>query len=587
LALSILRLGIAISACTASAQQSNFVINPGFETGDLTGWTLASGPGSVVVNNTNPHSGTSAAYFASTNTFAVITQTVPTSPIGFYAVQFWLANPSMSPASSHFQALWNGNVIFDSTNSSFPYREEARGGNLGSPGSSSILTFQGYGLNGSYYLDDIRVIMEGTVSDIVRHAFFLYLASPARSFASYAIRLGLSQNQIAVGYALDQTAGHPRTVSEQMALYGGNPLLRFLYNNELEGNLAEDFNRIAPTDLASIFPVGFSLAAVQSANLQRRMEDLRRERNDARTVSSPMTGSGPAFTVGFSAPIESDRERITLSGENRWGSFLMGSGEFTRIGNTSNANGYDLTTGGLTVGVDYRLTPNFVVGMMSGYANTGVDLANRGHLDVDGGKLGLYATYFKGGFFVDGAVIGGYNDYHTRRSALQGDAYGRTSGGELDLMIGTGYEFKKGGLTLGPTLGFEYSKLALDGFTENGSLAPLTLGYQQAESIRSLIGAKASYDWHAHGVTVRPGVRAAWQHEYADREYSVVSRFASGGVGNFTVKGPAIGRDSLRLGAGFDIHWNGRVSTSVYYDAELGRTNYSSHNISAGMRIAF
>jgi outer membrane autotransporter protein len=39
--------------------------------------------------------------------------------------------------------------------------------------------------------------------------------------------------------------------------------------------------------------------------------------------------------------------------ENRWGFFVTGLGEFTNGDSTPNANGYDVNTGGMTIGVDY------------------------------------------------------------------------------------------------------------------------------------------------------------------------------------------------------------------------------------------
>ena len=56
---------------------------------------------------------------------------------------------------------------------------------------------------------------------------------------------------------------------------------------------------------------------------------------------------------------------------------------------------------------------------------------------------------------------------------------------------------------------------------------------------------------------------------------------------SFTVHGPKIGRDSLLLSAGFAVQWNDRISTYVYYDGELFRTNYLSNNVSAGFRVTF
>jgi outer membrane autotransporter protein len=82
-------------------------------------------------------------------------------------------------------------------------------------------------------------------------------------------------------------------------------------------------------------------------------------------------------------------------------------------------------------------------------------------------------------------------------------------------------------------------------------------------------------------------VRAAWQHEYGDAAYEIDSSFANGAGNTFTVNGPRIGRDSLLVGAGFAIQLNDRWATYFYYDGELGRTRYDSHNVSGGVRMAF
>ena len=50
---------------------------------------------------------------------------------------------------------------------------------------------------------------------------------------------------------------------------------------------------------------------------------------------------------------------------------------------------------------------------------------------------------------------------------------------------------------------------------------------------------------------------------------------------------PTTGRDSLLVGAGFTILWSPRFSIYAYYDGELLRANYSSHNVSAGFRYRF
>ena len=285
------------------------------------------------------------------------------------------------------------------------------------------------------------------------------------------------------------------------------------------------------------------------------------------------------------------------------------------VGNTENARGYDLESGGFTLGVDYKVTPNFAVGLMGGYTGTTADLTDHGRIYVNGGKLGLYATLFQNvqqsaiqlqtmskdsskeapvaapsiakGWYADLAATGGYNSYDTRRSALQGEARGDTDGGELNALFGTGYDFKKGGLTFGPTATFNYTYLGTNGFTESGSLAPLNIHGGKGESLRSAFGLKASYDWKIGGVVVKPEIRAAWQHEFGDTAYALDSSFADGAGNSFRVNGPQIGRDSALLGAGFAVQLNERTSIYAYYDGELGRTNYQATNVTGGVRLAF
>ena len=125
-------------------------------------------------------------------------------------------------------------------------------------------------------------------------------------------------------------------------------------------------------------------------------------------------------------------------GENRWGAFLSGTGEWVNVSGTDNARGYDLASGGFTFGADYKVTPNFAIGLAAGYTGTTADLSDHGRVWLNGGKRGLYSTVFSGGWYADFAGFGGYNGYDTRRSALEGDARGSCHGGEVDSLFGTG-----------------------------------------------------------------------------------------------------------------------------------------------------
>ena len=54
--------------------------------------------------------------------------------------------------------------------------------------------------------------------------------------------------------------------------------------------------------------------------------------------------------------------------QNRWGFFVTGIGEFTKVNDTSEARGFYLPTGGVIFGADYRVSPHFAIGLTGGYA---------------------------------------------------------------------------------------------------------------------------------------------------------------------------------------------------------------------------
>jgi len=387
-------------------------------------------------------------------------------------------------------------------------------------------------------------------------------------------------NSLAVAKALDSAVGNPSAAA----------LINFLDSQPLS-QLCPDFTLIAPEQLTAIFSLDVSLANIQTANLQRRLEDIRAGSNGFSSSGFTINGSAPSFSGGLSGPTGAEgKTGPSVSApipENRWGFFATGLGEFTDVSTADGARGFNFRTGGVTLGADCRIGNNFAVGLTGGYAHTGVDLSENGSINVDGGSGGFYATVFGDGFYLDTSVTGGASDYETHRTALLGTANGSTDSDTINVLAAGGYDWTNGALTIGPIASFQYTYVGLNGFTETGSLAPLRFGDQSVSSIRSALGIKASYDWKIGGVLIKPELRASWQHEYGDSTYSIVASFANGAGTNFSVNGPNIGRDSLLIGAGVAILWNDRISTYIYYDGELARTNYDSQSVSAGLRITF
>jgi hypothetical protein len=84
--------------------KANLITNPGFETGDFTGWAHVGGD----VDGTNPHSGNFAAIFFNPGD---LRQSVATKPGASYTIDFFLAHTG-TPLFNFFAVSWGGETIF-------------------------------------------------------------------------------------------------------------------------------------------------------------------------------------------------------------------------------------------------------------------------------------------------------------------------------------------------------------------------------------------------------------------------------------------------------------------------------------------
>jgi autotransporter-associated beta strand protein len=395
------------------------------------------------------------------------------------------------------------------------------------------------------------------------------------SFLELSQHMKFSTNETAVASALDRVAGDK----------GLAPMFVFLDSRRLE-QLPEQLDKIAPTDVGSVFRLGVSLSDVQSNNIQRRTSDIRAGTSGFTAAGFQTGGNGPGYAGGLQGPDGNDG-KVQAAPDRRWGTFITGVGDFLHVGSTDNARGYNLTTGGMTVGADYKVNDNLAVGVNAGYVGTDSPLTGDGRLRVNGGRAGVYGTYWDHGFYGDVAASAGYNNYDIRRAGLQGDTRGSTQGAEADVLVDAGYDYRMDALTIGPTASFEYTYLGMDGFSESGSLAPLRYANQHQNSERLTLGVRASYDWKIGNVLVRPEAQIAWQREFGPRQDTIDASFESSAAGPFSITDTRIGADSLLLGGGVAVLFNPRTSTYIYYDAALLRKEYSSQSVTGGFKLNF
>lgn len=547
---------LATGASTAKAQV-NLVTNPGFETGDFTGWTTipASSGSDFDVSTSSPHTGTySAALGATSNKLDFILQNLPTKPGRTYTLTFWLKSSSGTPAQ--FLASWNGGTIFNTANTAFPYQQEIFT-SLPATGYLTTLEFGGLQNPSWYYLDDVSVTLN------------------QMQYRSFALQSHLTPNQVAVATALDQIVGNSAVAT-----------LNNFMNNESLNSMPWDFDLIAPEEYTALFEAGFASSTVQNDNIANHLEDVRNSSNEETTVGLTVANVSIGSDGKTAIDAKDGKNFVAPAAQKRLSFFVAGGGEFTNVSGDFNSNGYDFTSEGMTVGLDYHVCDHFTAGIYLGYAHTFTDLVNGGTLDVNSGKGGVYATAYARGFYLNAIAGGGYTGYSARRTGLGGFALGDTNGNEFSALLGTGYDAHLGAWTFGPLASAQYTNVAIDGFVENGSLAPLHIGSQSEASLISQVGAHAVYTCKIGGATVHPEIRATWLHEYLDRSRAIGAEILGTSAG-FVVQGPAVGRDSVVVSAGVTVDLSETTSISAGYQGQLGRENYDQHSVTGSLRVKF
>ena len=136
----------------------NIVTNPGFETGDLTGWLFTpAGSGSLLIVGTEDgtHSGNYEADFGgvTSGSYDTISQVLATIPGQTYTFSFWLASDDGDDNGQ--QALWDGSLVLNLVNfgqsyTLYSFTETATS-------SSTSIAFAGYNPPAWNGLDDVSV----------------------------------------------------------------------------------------------------------------------------------------------------------------------------------------------------------------------------------------------------------------------------------------------------------------------------------------------------------------------------------------------------------------------------------------------
>lgn len=309
---------------------------------------------------------------------------------------------------------------------------------------------------------------------------------------------------------------------------------------------------------------------------------------------------GGAGSPAAGSPAATDSAEAAYGGESPWGFFANGRisiGEAPRLGDQA---GYDLTTQGLSAGVDYRLGSNFVVGAALGYVRSETEVEqDAGSFELDGTSLSLYLTWFSDAFYVDGVLSYGQQSYDIERVVNLprpfGDvsrfvAVGQPDSDQVAAHLGVGYDFRLGqALNLSGFLRGNWVRSTIDSYTERGAFF-LDLAYeeQESESLLGEAGIELTYPVSLSWGVLQPMLRLAYLREFEDGNQSLRARFAVDPTARvFTLESETPDRSFLNLALGVTVTLPRSWASYLQYDTDLERDDLDIYTLSGGFRFQF
>lgn len=368
----------------------------------------------------------------------------------------------------------------------------------------------------------------------------------------------------------------------------------------------EAIQTIVPPQYGAIVAQSLKLSGGQARNLMNRMSYLRLARF-TQLLSFNFNANGQSFgqlanalTGGQTGGAAGDEETRLFDG--RLGLFFQGrfqkSEKNAQRTLLASEAGFESEARSATMGMDYRVLDELVVGLAAGYDNTSIKYAgHRGSQEIDFIKGMFYGSYyFPREFYIDWVAGYGGSDYVSKRNIVytgfSGAAKGSPGGTQYDFSVSVGKDFSWNSWEFTPYGRFEYLRMTVDGYRETGDTGwEMAFRKNFSNSMTTTAGARVSYALSLPWGVLTPAARVEWLHEYSNGGQSIGGQLinAAPGFGSIqtAVRTLSPDRDFFNLEGSLTAVLPEGRSAFLRYESRLGQTAISSHTVEAGVRIPF
>ncbi len=288
----------------------------------------------------------------------------------------------------------------------------------------------------------------------------------------------------------------------------------------------------------------------------------------------------PEVAQAYAAVTPASKRAVPFSARwNVWASAFGGTNNTNGDPNGTGSHGFNARTGGIAAGVDYKLTPNTLVGFALAGGGTSWGLSQGlGGGSTDAFQAGLYGSQKFGPWYVSGAVAFANYWASTTRTitlpaidTLNAGFNAQSWGGRAE----AGYRIAWAPVNLAPYVAVQAQSFSTPNYTETATsgsnLFALSYASHTASVVRSELGSWLSNTYRvADNALVTAFGRAAWAHDWEDTPQATATFVGLAPIASFIVNGGKPAADLALVTAGAEIRMASGWALMGKFDGEFG-----------------
>ncbi len=277
---------------------------------------------------------------------------------------------------------------------------------------------------------------------------------------------------------------------------------------------------------------------------------------------------------------------------NPWSFYMLGNGAYSERQATVASNGFTLDSVGGTIGTEYQINNNALVGAAFDYSNPRARFFNNaGTTEANAFQIGGYGAWANSHFFAQGLATYGWLNYRNSRQGVVDTITSNPDGTSFVVAGKVGYLFDVGGRNqIGPIGGLTYARAKVNAYTESGDpVLTLAVGQQVAEALIGSVGAQFRFPFLVSGRLISPYVNLTMDDDFIGNGRIIQFGATSAPliVNNWTVPNSTSQHVYGRVAAGVVAPVSNTVALTANVSQTFARQGGNDFYGNGGLKISF